>query len=111
MVEIILMDYLKDMLEIPVHMEEQQEKGKFIVLQKTAGGESDHIKTATFAIKSYGDSKYEAAILNEQLKGVMKSIALLPEISSAKLNSDYEFPDTEKKKYRYQAVYELVYYD
>ena len=39
----------------------------------------------------------------------MDNIISLDSISKSKLNSDYNFTDTTKKQYRYQAVYDLVY--
>ena len=41
----------------------------------------------------------------------MDGITEKPEIAACRLNSDYNFTDTAKKKYRYQAVFDLVYYD
>ena len=34
-----------------------------------------------------------------------------PQISRVQLNSDYNFTDTAQKRYRYQAVYDLTFYD
>lgn len=40
----------------------------------------------------------------------MQKLIEKDEISRVKLNSDYNFTDTQKKKYRYQAIYEITYY-
>ena len=48
--------------------------------------------------------------INEEVKAAMDEIIVLPEISRSKLNSDYNFTDTEKKRYRYQAVYDITHY-
>ena len=56
------------------------------------------------------DSMYAAAKLNEEVKAIMKGIIELPEVSSCRLDSDYNFTDTATKKYRYQAVFDLVHY-
>ena len=40
----------------------------------------------------------------------MEQATILPTISSAKLNTDYNFTDTTTREYRYQAVYDLTYY-
>ena len=82
----------------------------FVIVEKTGGGEEDHIRRAVVAIRSYGDSLYRAAELNERVIGAMAAILVLPEISACRLNSDYNFTDTTKKQYRYQAVFDLVYY-
>ena len=53
---------------------------------------------------------YEAAILNEKMKDAINDITDLDSVSSAKLNSDYNYTDTARKKYRYQAVFDFVYF-
>lgn len=111
MIEKIVLDYLQKKLDIPVLMEEPSEKLEtYIVIEKTAGGNSDQISSAMLAIQSYGKNLYGAAQLNEQVKEEMKKIIALDEISSVSLNSDYNYTDTARKKYRYQAVYDLVYF-
>ena len=40
----------------------------------------------------------------------MDGIIELDCITSCELNTDYDFTNTNKKKYRYQAVYDLVFY-
>ena len=53
---------------------------------------------------------YEAAVLNERVKKAMDDIAVLSNVSKSELNSDYNFTDTTKKEYRYQAVYDITYF-
>lgn len=113
MIEKIVKDYLASELTVPAYME--RPKGvempeEYVFLEKTGSGEEDHIYRATLAIQSYAGSMYNAANLNEAVKTAMKGLVVLPEIGKVKLNSDYNFTDTEKKKYRYQAVYDLVHY-
>ena len=40
----------------------------------------------------------------------MEDLADLDEVSACRLNSDYNFTDTTTKHYRYQAVFDLVFY-
>ena len=40
----------------------------------------------------------------------MEDIVELDSISQAELNTDYNFTDTQTKRYRYQAVYDLVFF-
>jgi hypothetical protein len=112
MIEEILYDYLGDSLSVPVYLEIPYEyPSKFYVIEKTGGGQVNHIKSATIAIKSYADSMYDAAQMNEELKEVMLGdILILDEIASVQLNSDYNFTDTTTKQYRYQAVFDIRYY-
>lgn len=82
----------------------------FVVIERTGGGEENRIRKAMVAIQSYGSSMYAAAQLNEQVLRVMDGLPALASVASCRLNSDYNFMDTTKKKYRYQAVFDIVYY-
>ena len=49
--------------------------------------------------------------MNEALKNVMLDGFLAnPLVSSVELNSDYNFTDITEKRYRYQAVFDIVHY-
>lgn len=110
MIEIIIKEFLKKKLKVDVFLEHQEKEPKnFVIFEKVGSGKKNHINSATFAFQSYGSSLYEACKLNENLKEVVESMIILDEIASVKLNSDYNFTDTETKKYRYQAVYEIKY--
>ena len=71
---------------------------------------NNFIDTATVTIQSYAESMFEAAMLNERVKLAMNEITMLSSVSKASLNSDYNFTDTAKKEYRYQAVYDITFY-
>ena len=81
-----------------------------VLIERTGGGLEDHIRRATVAIQSYGASLYAAASLNEAVIAAMEGITALPDVSACTLNSDYNFTDTTKKAYRYQAVFNVVYF-
>lgn len=112
MIEKTLLDYLSAALEVDVYLEvpEDPEDTEYVLLEKTGESEENFVCRATFAIQSYADSMYTAAELNKEVKRAMDEIALEPQIAKAALSSDYNFTDTSQKKYRYQAVYELVYF-
>ena len=110
MIEKIVLDYLNKTLDVPAYMEKPEiPPTEFVLIEKTSGTEEDYIMSATIALQSYADSLYKAATLNEIVKSAMNDIVVLNSISKAKLNTDYNFTDIEKKKYRYQAVYDLTY--
>lgn len=118
MIEAIVLDYLSDVLDVPIFMEmptdEERKKGKindFVLLEKTGGSRDNFVKSATFAIQSYADSLANSAMLNEKVKNAMDKITILDNVSKSKLNTDYDFKDITKKQYRYQAIYDLVYFD
>jgi hypothetical protein len=82
----------------------------FVVIQKTGSGWRDRLLEATLAIQSYAPTQYEASELNLSLIETMLGIVTRDEVAKITLNSDYEFTDTERKRPRYQAVFDIVYY-
>lgn len=114
MVELIVLNYLKEQVSVPVYMMEPENKNPngetFLVIQKTGSGVENHIYSATIAVQSYAPTLYEAASLNEEVKEAMQSIIDLDEITRVELQSDYAFIKTSTKQPRYQAVFELTHY-
>lgn len=111
MIEETMKKHLAARLDVPVYMElPEKPPAAFVLVEKTGGGRSGHICTATAAIQAYAGTLLEAARLNEAVKRAMDSLALLPEVCAARLNSDYNFTDTAMKRYRYQAVYDITHY-
>ncbi len=110
MIEKIVLDYLKSK-SINAYMERNNGiKGDFVLIEKTGGGEENHIKNSTLAIQSFSDSLYNTALLNEKIKELMKQIIELDEVSKCSLNSDYNYTIPNTKEYRYQAIFDLVHY-
>lgn len=110
MVEETILKYLSEALDVPVRMERSgNEPESYVLIEKTGSSTTNHIESATLAIQSYATSMYAAAALNYRVKGAMKNSVNLPEISCCDCNSDYNYTDTTKKKYRYQAVFDIVY--
>ena len=110
MIEKIVLDYLSENLNVPAYMEmPERQPERFVLIEKTGGSVEDFVHSATLALQSYAESMYEAAALNEEVKKAMDNIIILDSVSKSQLNTDYNFTDTKKKKYRYQAVYDLVY--
>lgn len=111
MIEKIVIDYLKDSLEIEVYGEfPENPPGSFLIAEKTGGRREEMIDFATIAIQSYAPTLYSAAELNLRVKAAMEDIVDLPSVNEAELNSDYNFTDLSMKRYRYQAVYEITHY-
>lgn len=107
----MILNYLTDYLSVPAFLEHQKNEPKrFVIFEKTSSAKSNHLPSATFAFQSYAESMYEAAKLNEEVKIVVESMIELDEISGIRLNSDYNFTDTETKRYRYQAVFDINHY-
>lgn len=110
MIEKIILDYLNSMLDEECTMERQTQNGNFVVIEKLGGGSENYLLKAHIAIQSCANSLYDAALLNGKVIKAMEKIIELPVISSCSLDSDYNFTDISTKKYRYQAVFDLVYY-
>ena len=112
MVETIILNYLNITLDVSAYMEEpERPEGSYVLIEKTGSQTQNRIETAMVAIQSYGKSLAEAAKLNAAVKKAMDGIVSLHSIGSAKLNSDYNYTDMETKRYRYQCVYNIVFYD
>lgn len=110
MIETTVLDYLSGELAEPCYMEVPSNPPEtFVVIEKTGSSRTDHVNTATLAIQSYAGSLEQAAELNDRVKTAMDNITTLADIGGVKLNSDYNFTNTQTKKYRYQAVYVLTY--
>lgn len=114
MIEKVIYDYLSNAQElqgISVNMEVPQNPPKtFIVIEKTSSGRTNYIESSTIAIQCYSDTLFNAAALSATVKEVMLNSIVLDDIARCKLNSEYNYTDTQMKKYRYQAVYDLTHY-
>lgn len=111
MIETIVLNYLLEKLNVPVYAEKPEEPPEqFVIIEKIGTSEKEKLESALFAIKSHADSLCEAAELNKKVKDAMKDIDDLDSISKVVKNTDYNFTDTDTKKHRYQAVYELFHY-
>lgn len=110
MIEIVLLNYLKEVLSVDVFMEIPPDPPEtYVRIEKIGSSEEEYIETATFALQSYADSMYEAALLNREVIDKMRKIITLDEVFKVKLNSDYNFTDPSTKKYRYQCIFDITY--
>lgn len=110
MIEKIVLEHLKKELRVPVSMEVPHGQKEYVVIEKVGGGKEEHISSAMMAIQSYGDSLLRASAINELVKKAMESLTDHGDVCRVELNSDYNYTDTEKKKYRYQAVFDIFHY-
>lgn len=109
MIELILKSYLEDELKINAYFEKfPTMPNTYLLIEKTGSDSENHIYSTTFAIQSIAPSLYAAASLNETVKAAMENFVGEEGIASCKLNSDYNFTDTQSKTYRYQAVYDIT---
>lgn len=112
MIEKTVLDYLSDALDVPCLMEHPLDApDTFVLLEKTGESRENYLSTAILAVQSYAPTLARAAELNGRVKSAMFAAAQLAGISAVRLNSDYNFTDTAAKSYRYQAVFNVTYYE
>ena len=110
MIELIVKGHLEKKMKVPILLEHKKDDPKrFIIFEKLGSGKKNYTNSSRFAFQSYGDSLYQAAKLNEDLKEAVESLIERDDIAFVRLDSDYNFTDQETKRYRYQAVYEIKY--
>lgn len=111
MIEIIVRDYLEQMLSVPVFMEfPENPPDRFVILKKGDTTRDNWLETAEFIPESYETSMMDAAKLNQRVKDAMDALTELDNISASDLAADYPAFDEKNKRHRYQAVYNVTYY-
>lgn len=111
MIEKIIRDYLLNVLDVPVYIDVPADPGdSYVVIDRTGGSETEHIRSATVAVQSYAPRKIAAAELHEQVLALLPGVATGEAVSACTVNAEYDYTDEETKRYRYQAVFDIVYY-
>lgn len=113
-IELIVLNYLADaQQDVPVYAEEPELPGeRYIIVEKVGSSRADLIDSAVIAVQSYAESMEAAILLNQQVKKLMqRSPEALAEITRCKCTGDYNHPDLLTKRYRYQAVFDITYYE
>lgn len=113
MIEKTVLDYLAARIEVPVLMEMPETLpagGRFVLIEKVGETVRNHVRTSSFAFQSHSlASLYEAAGLDEEVRGIMDAMAGETDVSRCHMASNYNFTDTRAKRYRYQCVYDITY--
>lgn len=111
MIELLVLNYLKgEGFQAFMEMPKNTPSFPFVLIEKTGSSKYNRIETSTLVIQSYGQTLYDAALLNEQIKNAMEDAVTVDEITQVSLNSDYNFTDTKTKRYRYQSVFDITHY-
>ena len=115
MIETLVKEFLESKLSVPVLTEvPKNPASSYVIIEKTGGTQQEYINSAILTIQSYGPSLYDAAMLNDGVKAWMldgmEGLITLDDITKVNLNSDYNYTDTSMKRYRYQALYEIIHY-
>lgn len=109
MIEEVILNYLISKGFRAV-MEDEGLTGDYLVIEKAGGSGNKMLRYSVITIQSYSGSLAGAAKLNEKMIDAMNDINELPEICHCELNSNYNYTDTARKRYRYQAVFNITHY-
>ena len=111
-IESILISYLVRKGYKAYGEEPEKPPREYLVVGKVSSSNVNHIDGAIMTIRSYSGTMAQAADLNKQVKRLMLyDFPELGDIVGVKLNSDYPQGDPTTKRYRYQAVYDITYYE
>lgn len=110
-IEATIRNYLKEIVDVPVYIEVPAEPPEsYVAIDRTGGGEAEHLRNARILIDSYGASRLEAATLHETVLAAMAEIVSLDCIGGYELNEEQYNPDLSTKRNRYQLYCNIVYY-
>lgn len=106
-----VLDYLTEALDCYVGVQSPETGSQFVLIDQVGSGRRNQINTVSLAIQSYGATLLDAIQLNEKVERAMRGELIKdPYVASVRLETDYNFTDTETKTYRWQAVYDITYY-
>lgn len=112
MIETTVIEFLRGRLGVPVTLEVPEgASGTFVVLERTGSSRQNLIRQVTLTAQSYAPTLLQAAQLDDRVIEAMLQITELDAVAACRLERDYNFTDTETKKYRYQAVFSVTYYE
>lgn len=110
MIDFIIKKFLEKKIDVKIFMVEPDlSLDRFVTFERISNSKKDYLYTTTFAFQSWANTLYDAMILNEKVKEALETLDQEKEVMYSKLQNDYNFTDTETKKYRYQAIFEIKY--
>lgn len=113
MIETLIRQYIAGNTSLPVYLEEPEDKPpEYILIQKTGMSiEERKVCESSFAVQTFGISKYTAARISYDVLNFMLEIDSLPEVTNIDVNSGpYDFTDSQTHRYRYQTIYDIAHY-
>ena len=94
--------------EVP---EDFPDDGALVVVEKVGESVVNRIRQARLAVQSYGDTLLHAAERNEAALAALSSLTDDPVVTACRPETSYNFSDEVRKRYRYQAVVHVSYYE
>lgn len=113
-IEQLVRETLEGVTHYPAFLEEPPapRPERYFLAARLGSGEENHISRVRLAVQSYAPSLAGAMVLNREAYDTMKALLLGdPAICRVSRISDYDFTDTAAKRHRWQAIYEITYYD
>lgn len=111
MIELIVMEFIEQRLNVPVRLEYPEDPPEsFVILKRESNPRENQLDSAMIVADSYGKSLLEAAQLNEEVKAAMDDLVTLSAVCSSTRSGDYPAFDIKNKKHRYQAVQNITHY-
>ena len=113
MIEKAIIHFLQDALGVPCSAETPAvPPDEYIVVEQTGSGQDEHLDKATVTVRSCAPTRYRAALLDKRVRAAMVlDLVAEPWAVKASLNSSYPFTDTASKQERYQAVFDINFYE
>ena len=112
MIELIVKEHLDENLDVPVYFEfPNKAPQQFILVKIETNPRENMLDSAMLVVDSYGPSQLEAMRLNAKIKTALDQLVQLPSISASKRGGDYPAFDAIRKRYRYQAVQNITFYE
>lgn len=113
MIELDIMAYLAERCGVSAYLEEPADPpSRYILVERTGHSGDEKLASAMLIVQSYAPSLLKAAELSALARKAMYHAAEeLSQITRCKCTGDYNFTDTQTHRYRYQAVYDITYYE
>lgn len=112
MIEAIVIKWLSEKMDVPVFAEVPEDApASFLLVEKTSGRRTNYLSFSSIVVQSYDESLLKAAELNETVKACMFELIEVQSVSKVSLNANYNFTDTQTKRYRYQSVFDIAHFD
>ena len=112
MIEVTVKEYLDTVFGengVPVLAETPKNlPEKFIILQLIDRGKENHINEATIEFRCYAGTKFDAMVLDEELREALESFNEMSDIT-CHLGGGNDATDTVLKKYRYRCYFNFYF--
>lgn len=113
MIETIVLNYIADAAGVPAYLEEPEAPPeRYLITEKIGSAYANRLDAAMIAVQSYAPSLLEAAELSHTVRRLMHAMPeRLTNVTRCVCTGDHNHTDTTTHRYRYQAVFDISYYE